>query len=90
MPTGGPDGNERLTATIGLLLVGLLVVEAATTLSLHDFLAVHLFLGLALLPVISAKLASTGWRFVRYYTHDAAYRLRGPPSSSSGRSHRCS
>jgi hypothetical protein len=79
VPTGGPDGNERLTATIGLLLVGLLVVEAATTLSLHDFLAVHLFLGLALLPVISAKLASTGWRFVRYYAHDAAYRLRGPP-----------
>ena len=71
--------RERLTATIGLLLVGLLVVEAATTLSLHDSLAVHLFLGLALLPVISAKLASTGWRFVRYYAHDAAYRLKGPP-----------
>jgi len=79
VPTGGPDGNERLTATIGLLLVGLLVVEAATTLSLHDFLAVHIFLGIALLPVIAAKLVSTGWRFVRYYTHNAAYRLRGPP-----------
>ena len=77
--TGGPDGNERLTATIGLILVGLLVVEAATTLSLHDYLAVHVFLGLLLLPVIAAKLASTGWRFARYYTRNVDYRLRGPP-----------
>jgi len=79
VPTGGPDGNERLTATVGLVLVGLLGVEAATTLSLHDFLAVHVFLGLVLLPVVALKLASTGWRFVRYYTQNAEYRLRGPP-----------
>lgn len=78
-PTGGTEGNERLTATIGLVLIGLLVVEAATTLSLHDYLAVHIFLGLLLLPVIAVKLASTGWRFVRYYTRNAAYRLAGPP-----------
>jgi len=77
--TGGPAGNERLTATIGLLLIGLLAIEAATTLSLHDFLAVHVFLGLLLLPVVAAKLATTGWRFVRYYTRNAAYRLQGPP-----------
>jgi hypothetical protein len=79
VPTGGPTGNERLTATIGLVLIGLLVVEAATTLSLHDYLAVHVFLGLLLLPVVAVKLASTGWRFVRYYTRNAAYRLAGPP-----------
>jgi hypothetical protein len=79
VPTGGPDGNERLTATIGLVLVGLLVTEAATTLALHDFLSVHIFLGLLLLPIIAVKLASTGWRFVRYYTRNAQYRLKGPP-----------
>jgi hypothetical protein len=79
VPTGGPDGNERLTSAIGLVLVALLVVEAATTLDLHDFLDVHLFLGLVLLPVIGLKLASTGWRFVRYYTRNPAYRLKGPP-----------
>ena len=61
------------------MLVGLLVVEAATTLSLHDYLAVHVFLGLVLLPVIAMKLATTGWRFVRYYTRNARYRLKGPP-----------
>ena len=79
VPTGGPDGNERLTSAIGLVLVVLLAVEAATTLDLHDYLDVHLFLGLVLLPVIGLKLASTGWRFVRYYTRNPAYRLKGPP-----------
>jgi hypothetical protein len=79
LPPGGPDGNERLTATIGLVLIGLLGVEAATTLSLHDFLAVHIFLGLLLLPVIGVKLASTGWRFARYYMRSTEYRLKGPP-----------
>jgi hypothetical protein len=79
VPTGGPDGNERLTATIGLVLVGLLGVEAATTLSLHDLLAMHVFLGMVLLPVVALKLASTGWRFARYYTRNTEYRLKGPP-----------
>jgi hypothetical protein len=79
MPAGGPEGNERLTSTVGLILVVLLVVEAATTLSLSSFLPVHIFLGLLLLPPIVLKLASTGWRFVRYYTGSKPYRLKGPP-----------
>ena len=76
---GGPEGNERLTSTVGLILGLLLVVEAATTLSLHDYLSVHLFLGLLLIPPIALKLASTGWRFARYYTRNTEYRLKGPP-----------
>jgi hypothetical protein len=79
MPVGGTDGNERLTSTVGLVLVVLLLVEAATTLSLSSLLPVHLFLGLLLLPPIVLKLASTGWRFLRYYTRNAPYRLKGPP-----------
>jgi hypothetical protein len=79
MLVGGPDGNERLTSTVGLVLVVLLVVEAATTLSLRSFLPVHVFLGLLLLPPIVLKLATTGWRFVRYYTGSKPYRLKGPP-----------
>jgi hypothetical protein len=77
--TGGHEGNKRLTATIGLVLLGLLALEAATTLSLHEFLSVHIFLGLALLPIVAVKLATTGWRFVRYYTRNISYRLQGPP-----------
>jgi hypothetical protein len=79
MLVGGTDGNERLTSTVGLVLVVLLVVEAATTPALSTFLPVHLFLGLLLLPPIVLKLASTGWRFIRYYTGSAPYRLKGPP-----------
>jgi hypothetical protein len=77
--TGGAQGDERLTSTVGLALIVLLGVEAATALSLSTFLPVHIFLGLLLLPAISLKLASTGWRALRYYSGDPPYRLLGPP-----------
>jgi hypothetical protein len=79
LPPGGPDGNERLTSTVGLVLLVLLPVEAATTLSLHDYLSVHVFLGLLLIPPVALKLATTGWRFARYYLRNGPYRLKGPP-----------
>lgn len=76
---GGPEGNERLTSTLGLLLFVLLAVEAATTLSLREYLSVHIFLGLLLIPPTAVKLASAGWRFVGYYTRREPYRRKGPP-----------
>jgi hypothetical protein len=75
----GPDGNERLTSSAGLVLLVLLAVETLTTLALRTYLNVHLFLGLLILPPVALKLASTGWRFVRYYTRNALYVLAGPP-----------
>jgi hypothetical protein len=54
-------------------------VETLTTLSLRSYLPVHIFLGLLLLPPVALKLASTGWRFLRYYSRNAAYRHEGPP-----------
>jgi hypothetical protein len=75
----GPPGNERLTSSIGLVLLVLLAVETLTTLSLHTYLALHIFLGLLLLPPVALKLASTGWRFLRYYMGNRRYRLAGPP-----------
>jgi hypothetical protein len=77
--SGGPAGNERLTSTIGLVLIGLLGAEAATAIDLHDLLPTHLFLGLFLLGPVAMKLATTGWRFARYYLRSEAYRLLGPP-----------
>ncbi|MGH2933654.1 MAG: hypothetical protein ACRDL2_03950 [Gaiellaceae bacterium] len=75
-----PDGNERLTAAVGLVLLVLTVVEFGTLLAgLQRFLSWHVFVGLVLLPPIALKLASTGWRFVRYYTRNADYRLKGAP-----------
>jgi hypothetical protein len=75
----GPDGNERLTTAAALVLLALLALETLTTLSLSSYLAVHIFLGLLLLPPVGLKLASVGWRFVRYYTRSNPYRLKGPP-----------
>ena len=75
----GPSGNERLTSSVGLVLLVLLAVETLTTLALSSFLPVHIFLGLLLLPPLTLKLASTGWRFLRYYTRNTPYRLHGPP-----------
>ena len=49
---GGVDGNERLTDELALVLLILLVLEAATTLDLSAYLAVHIFLGLVLLPAV--------------------------------------
>ena len=74
-----PDGNERLTSSTGLVLLVLLLVETLTTLALRTYLNVPLFLGLLLLPPVALKLASTGWRFARYYTRSEPYVLAGPP-----------
>ena len=76
---GGARGNERLTLLAGLVLLVLLGVEVLTTLDLPAYLSVHLFVGLVLIPLVSLKLASTSWRFARYYTGSAEYRRLGPP-----------
>lgn len=75
-----PAGNERLTAVVGLLVVVPVLVEIATILlGVHTFMSLHVFVGLALIPVVALKLASTGWRFARYYTRNRAYFEEGPP-----------
>lgn len=75
----GVIGNERLTATTGLVLLVLLAVEGFTVLSVRGMFGVHVFVGLLLIPPIGLKLASTGYRFTRYYTGNRAYREAGPP-----------
>lgn len=75
-----PDGNERLTAAVGVLVVLPVLVEIATVLlGVHTFMSTHVFAGLALIPAVLLKLASTGWRFARYYTRNRAYLVHGPP-----------
>lgn len=78
-----PGGNERLTAAVGLLVLAPVAVEVATILlGVHTFMSVHVFVGLALIPPVLLKLASTGWRFVRYYTRSRSYVAQGPPQTS--------
>lgn len=82
LPQAGPDGpsgNERLTASTGLVLLILFALELATLLSMRSLLGVHISLGLALIPPVALKLGSTVWRFARYYTRAQVYVLQGPP-----------
>jgi hypothetical protein len=76
---GGSEGNARLTATAGLVLLVLLAVEGVTILSIHQLLSVHVFVGLLLIPPVALKLGVTGYRFLRYYTRAAEYVRKGPP-----------
>lgn len=78
-PTGGPAGNAQLTAWTGLLLLVLLVGELVTLLNLSGLISWHIGLGVALIPPVLVKTASTGWRIVRYYTGHRSYRVAGPP-----------
>ena len=75
----GVQGNERLTATTGLVLLVLLAVEGFTVLGVRGMFGLHVFVGLLLIPPIGLKLSSTGYRFMRYYTGNRAYRSAGPP-----------
>jgi hypothetical protein len=76
---GGSEGNARLTATTGLVLLALLAVEGVTILDIRPLLSVHVFVGLLLIPPVALKLAATGYRFVRYYKRAAEYVRKEPP-----------
>src|SRR5436305_2688984 len=80
----GPDGNERLTAASGAVLFLLLAAEGVTILSIGQLLSPHLFIGMLLIPPVALKLASTGWRFARYYGARASTRRRARRSCLFG------
>jgi hypothetical protein len=78
---GGTDGNEQLTAVVGVILLALFAVLGVTILFIGNgkMLWLHLFLGTLLVGPVALKLGSTGYRFVRYYTSNPPYRRKGPP-----------
>ncbi len=78
-PQDPTAGNERLTATTAVVLLMLLAAEGVTILSIRPLLSAHIVIGLLLIPPVALKLASTGYRFVRYYSGDPAYVAKGPP-----------
>jgi hypothetical protein len=61
------------------LLIVLLAVIGVTIIQLGPLLSVHLFVGMMLIGPLALKLASTGYRFARYYTANPRYRRKGPP-----------
>jgi hypothetical protein len=78
--SGGVAGNERLTAMTGAVLLVLFAAEGMTLLRVHQLLTIHFFVGMLLLGPVALKVASTGYRFVRYYTGAAPYVRKGPPA----------
>jgi hypothetical protein len=78
--SSGAEGNERLTAMTGAVLVILLAVECYTVLRIGRLLTLHVFLGMLLLGPVTLKAASVLYRFARYYTGSAPYRRKGPPA----------
>jgi len=80
MGTGGAEGNERLTAMTGTVLLILLLVECYTILQLSHLLTLHIFLGMLLLGPVTLKAGTVLYRFVRYYSGSEPYRRKGPPA----------
>jgi hypothetical protein len=78
--SGGVAGNELLTAMTGAVLLVLFAAEGLTILSLHRLLTLHFFLGMLLVGPVALKVASTGYRFARYYTGAGPYVRKGPPA----------
>jgi hypothetical protein len=76
---GGSAGNQQLTAVMAAILLLLLAIEGATLLQLRSLLTMHAFVGMLLIPPVAVKLASTGWRMLRYYLGGEEYVRRGPP-----------
>jgi len=76
---GGVEGNSRLTGSLALVLLVLLALEGITILRIRSLLTPHVFIGVLLIPPVLYKVATTSWRFVKYYRGDPAYRRKGPP-----------
>jgi hypothetical protein len=77
--TGGPAGNARLTAWTGAILLVFFLAELITLLDVHGLVDWHVAIGVLLVPPALLKVASTGWRFLRYYTRGRPYVEAGPP-----------
>ncbi len=78
-PTGGVDGNERLTSLVAAVLLLLLFLVGLTVPVANVQTRLHVFLGVVVIPPILLKVASTTWRMVKYYAGSFSYRRKGPP-----------
>jgi hypothetical protein len=76
---GGTNGNEQLTATAGVLLLIILPVLGVTIIRIGQLIWLHLFVGLLLIGPVALKMATTGYRFIKYYIGNPVYRHKGPP-----------
>lgn len=73
------EGNSRLTSLTGIVLLVMFAVEGFTLLDVSGLITLHIVLGALLIGPVALKIASTGYRFIRYYTGATAYVRKGPP-----------
>jgi hypothetical protein len=76
----GVAANGRITGMVALVLLPLLVAEAATIPFIGQLLGPHIFIGMLLIGPVALKLGSTGYRFARYLARAPAYVRKGPPA----------
>lgn len=76
----GAEGNEKLTAMTGAVLLVGFFIEGITILELHKLLVLHFVVGALLIGPVLLKIASTFYRFVRYYSGSVPYVRKGPPA----------
>jgi hypothetical protein len=69
----GVEGNSRLTAVDGMVLLVLLAVEGFTVLAVRQMITLHVYVGVLLVGPVLLKCASIGFRFVRYYARARPY-----------------
>ena len=77
--TGGPAGNGRLTAILGALLVVGMSAQLLTVIDVRGLISWHFGIGVSLVALVVAKVGSTGYKMVRYYTGSPQYQRMGPP-----------
>jgi hypothetical protein len=75
----GVRQNARLTSLTGFVLLVALFAEGVTVLSVGALIVPHIVIGTLLLAPVALKVATTGYKIVRYYTRSPAYLSEGPP-----------
>jgi hypothetical protein len=78
--TSSVEGNARMTGSLAAIIFVLLAVEGLTIVRISSLLGLHVFVGTLLIAPVLYKIGTTGWRFVKYYRGDPAYRRKGPPA----------
>ena len=77
----GVEGNRRLTATLGAVLLVLLAIEGGTIPFLGQLEVVHVVVGPGADPDRVVKLGTTFYRFARYYTREPGLPAGGAAAS---------
>ncbi|MGD0082373.1 MAG: hypothetical protein ABSD78_04150 [Acidimicrobiales bacterium] len=78
----GVEANARITGSVAAVIFVLLALEGLTIPAIGRLTTAHVVIGMMLVPPVLVKTGSTGYRFVKYYQGDAAYREKGPPPAA--------